>query len=431
MRIMRNKFIRTIAISVSMYSTHAVSGDLGIDLFSETEYSSNITRSRVGGLSDVEQRSGLIVNYLEESRSVQADANFRLETLNYLENTYEDEVSLTTGFGVVNFNLVEDLLSWQTSYDREELLVGVGAEDTPDNREYRGVLRTGPVVDYRFSPSSSVSLNSRYVKAQNTGDFLSDSERFESDLSYIYQWNSITELIVISGYEDLFEIESESTYKRYSMDVGASRLVSNGLISLTVGRTYLEPKFGDSLSENHIDLEFRRDRFLLHDLTLRYSQNLFDNSVGSPVTDASESVTAEALEDSTSVREEFYVVVERDLGGARYTISPYWFSEKYANALIDEDNFGASFRYDFEVNTFLQTGFMASYDQTDYGNGLANSRFGVDETYTFEVSAIYSVSATLTLNTTLQYENQTNKYVLDREYDEISAGLGLNWQLFE
>lgn len=430
MPIMQNKLIRVIALAVLAYAPYGFSGDLAVDLFTEAEFSNNITRASSGRLSDVEQSSGLVVNYLEESRNIQADANFRLEAQNYYENTYEDELSLTTGFGVVSFNLVDDLLAWQTSYDRDELLVGAGAEDTPDNREYRGVLRTGPRVEYRFSPSSTLGLRSSYVRAQNSGDFLSDSERTESALDYIYQWNSITALRFSSGYEDLFEIENDRTYKRYSADVGAVRQVSNGLLSVTLGRTYLKPKVGSGLSENHIDIEYRRQDFLLHDLALSYSRNLSDSSVGAPIADSPESVRV-AREDSTLLREEFEFSLERDFGGSRYIVAPYWSSENYANATNAEERFGASFRYDLEVNPFLLTGLMTSYEQTDFGKGTVSRRFGVDEIYTYELNASYGLSSRLMLSSALRFEHQTNKYVLARKYDEISLSLGLNWQLFE
>lgn len=405
-------------------------GELGATLFTGIEFSDNITRNNTDDIDDFELRYGADIEYVERSKALTADANLRIEALDYVNDTFDDEVSLTTGLGVVNLNIVENLLDWNSSYRREEILVGVAVSDTRENREIRGVLSTGPRLSFRPTVSSSMSLSVNYINAQNTGDFISDSERLDSRFDYLYGLNSLTDLSLALEYEDLFEISSDRTYKQFSFALGGSRRVARGELSLMVGKEFLDPAQGESEDSDYVDVTYQQERVWQHDIEISYVRSVSDSSVGSPVSEVNDD-TEQALDDSRSTREDLEILIAREFESFSYAFEAYASAVEYDLGLVAEDSFGAGLDSGFNVNADLNLGFRLAYDQTDYGAGLESQRFGVDETLTYELNSGFDMARDLSVTSFIRYEDRTNKYVDSRESQELRVGASIRWELFD
>jgi hypothetical protein len=202
--------------------------ELSGQIFANTEYSNNTALVSTDKEDDVSQTVGLDLVVLENRKNVQANANFRVENERYYNDSFSDRTSLTAGFGLFNLDLIESFLNWQTSFTRTEVLTDATDTNTPDNREYRNILRTGPTVSYQYSRSSFFALNVNYVGVENSDEGASDSERVDGDLNYRYLFNPKTDFSVNSQYEQIIDGDGEEEYANVTLSLGLVRRFYQG-----------------------------------------------------------------------------------------------------------------------------------------------------------------------------------------------------------
>ena len=179
-----HKHLSILTLILVSVVPHTSAIELSGNISTNIEYTNNSALVSTEKEDDVSQLVGLDLTIFENRKSVQANANFRLENERYYNNSFSDQTSLTAGFGLFNLDLIESFLNWQTSFTRTEVLTDEADTDTPDNREYRNILRTGPTVSYQYSRASFFALNVNYVGVENSDEAASDSERLDGNLNY-------------------------------------------------------------------------------------------------------------------------------------------------------------------------------------------------------------------------------------------------------
>ncbi|MFT7186429.1 MAG: hypothetical protein ACI84K_001827, partial [Pseudohongiellaceae bacterium] len=166
--------------------------ELSATLSSDVEYSNNVTQLSTASRDDLTQTFGLGVLLTENRKRFNADASFNLEEEHYYNKNFSNQTSFTTGFGLFNFDIIENFLNWRTSFSRTEVLRNSTEADTPDNREQRNIARTGPAVTYRMSQKSTLRASTNFTLVENDDAAAADTKRLNSSVSYDYDFNSTT-----------------------------------------------------------------------------------------------------------------------------------------------------------------------------------------------------------------------------------------------
>ena len=143
----------------ALSASKGYAAELKASIYSETRSTSNARLVATNVKDDVIERIGVNLVLKEERKRFNADASLNFYQDFYLNNTYSDQTQLTTGFGLFNFDIVEDFLDWRTSFTRTQVLNDTTATDTPDNRNERNTFRTGPAINYRINQASTLRMS--------------------------------------------------------------------------------------------------------------------------------------------------------------------------------------------------------------------------------------------------------------------------------
>jgi len=431
-------------LCLSSYSSVVSSLELGVDLYTGADYSNNVSLASTNTEDDFKQILGLNVLVKEERKRFNADASFNLEREHYYNNTFSDQTSLTTGFGIFNFDLVEDFLDWRTSFTRTQVLNNTFDNDTPDNREQRNILRTGPTMTYRVSRSSTVSTSANYTLVENSDDEASDTKRVTGNLTYGYSVNNTTSLSLNTVYDEIIDGDGSEELTNSNINVGMKRLFSHGQLNFNYGVTKTRSDIAETVTGNFFDIGFTREQFFWHSVNLQYREDLSDTSIGfandeegfqnenGPV-DGGENSNGENqnLQGVSSkidivTRKQFNMQLSRVLGSYQYVVSGFWRNEKYQILEEDSKSRGFSLGLNKSLTTDLELGVSYSYSLNDY---FDQPLIGKERTGSYRFNSTYAVTRSLNLSGNLQYAIRMNSRNQVREYEEFSTAVSLTWKL--
>jgi len=403
-----------------------------LDLTARTglEASNNMTLSNEGGEQDVRQTVGFDLEVLETGRSIQADISLSVEHSKYYQKSYSDETSLGAGVGVLNFGLIDSFLDWRSSFRRSEVITDSSNRYNPDSREYRNIVRSGPVLNYQLSRATALEFSSSYVGVENSDPDVSDSERVDNFLGLSYDINPLTELSLNGSYANVIDGDELDTFEDASVNVGLVRQFVNGQLSINIGRTRFIPETGDHREGNFFDIGFNRDQLFLHDWTLRYNEDISDTSIGfDNEEDALESENTDTLNiNGTDIleRRRFTLRAGREIGRMFYELSSRWEEEDYLVQLSDQRSHRADAQLRSRISPVLTLGAAYSW-QSD--NFIDVPSTGKDITSSYEVNSTYLFSQDVSLDGYLRYENRINSVNDGREYEGVFVGADLSWTL--
>jgi hypothetical protein len=419
--------LKTLFLICAIPCANAI--ELTGNIFTNTEYSTNSTLVSTLTEEDISQIVGLSLNVLENRKSVQASANFRIENERYYNNSFSDQTSLTAGFGLFNLDLVESFLNWQTSFTRTELLTNATDTNTPDNREYRNILRTGPTISYQLSRASLLGLNLNYVNVENSDETASDSERADGNLNFKYLYNSMTDMSVNSKYEKVIDGDGADEYESIRLSWGLLRRFSQGEFIFNFGRTRLKPDNQSSAIEsNYFDIQLNRKQMFRHDLSLTYLEDISDASIGFESDEQQEGLE-DSIQRSVSgndivKRKRLEVSADRVLGNIHYTINGFWEDESYEVQQADEKSVGISLNISHRLSQKLTSDFGYIYQTNDF---VDRADIGKDKESTYRIGSSYSFTADLTASSFMRFASRQNERNMVREYGEFAIGFGVVW----
>ena len=419
--------------------------ELNASLYSETEYTSNARLATTDTEDDVIERVGVNVVLQEERKRFNADASFNLSQDFYLNDTFADQTQLTTGFGLFNFDIVENFLDWRTSFTRSQVLSDSTAGDTPDNREDRDTFRTGPNVSYRINQASVFQFGANYIQVENSDENAADTKRIGANASYIYQYNSITDFSLNSSYDRVIEINEDGRTKsnsdehsqNISLSVGMSRQFSHGAFSAQVGRNEVRSEDSQTVSGNFFNIQLQREQVYYHNIVAQYSESISDSSIGF---DSLESLLAAnpnfssdnpRLETTSQLdiikQKSADISINRSIGSYQYTLSAFWTDQNYQIQQNDERSIGMSLNIQQQIQEDLTVGFTYRRVKQKLLDG---PNTGDNFTQTYTVDGAYRWTVDFSTKAFVAYQQRENNKKSIREYEDFSVGVTLNWDLY-
>jgi len=442
---MRNLFKKILVVTfLFAVSPFVASLELSTSLYSDISYSNNIKRSSTNTVDDVSQTVGLSVVMLEKRKRFNADASFKLEEKHFYKNTFENQTSLTTGFGIFNFDIIENFLNWRTSFTRTQVLRSAFDNDTPDNRENRNILRSGPSITYRINRESSLAFSANYTNVENSDVQSADTERINGVIGYSYAFNSTTSLSLNSQYDEIFDADGGAELKNTNINFGLVRQIAQGQLAFNYGRTKTRSDLSDAVTGNFFDIGFVRKQVYWHDLSVQYREDLSDTSIGFEADEegfenslgesegeagsALSSVSSHGVGSNLDVvkRKRLNVSMSRVLGRYQYELTGFWENEVYEALSNDSIGRGFSLALNQNIVPDLRVGLSYSFVINDY---LDQPLIGKDRTGTYRLSSKYGLTPELDVSGFLGYEIRMNSSNQVREYEVFSTGLTLYWAL--
>lgn len=423
-----DKHLSKITLLLASLSPCAYAIELNGNVTTDIEYTNNSTLVSTQTQEDVSQIVGLDFTVLENRKSVQANANFRVENERYYNESYSDRNSLTAGFGLFNLDLIESFLNWQTSFTRTEVLTSTIDTNTPDNREYRNILRTGPTVSYQYSRASHFALNVNYVAVENSDEAAPDSERVNGNLNYKYLFNPITDLNINSQYEQVIDGDGADEYSNATLSLGLVRRFYLGDFQFNLGRTRLIPEQGQATESNYFDLQLNREQLLWHDVSVTYLEDISDTSIGFESDEQSDVLDSNTIRSASGSdvieRKRLDLSASRVYGNTSYSIRTFWEKERFVSQDINERSKGISINIDHSLSQRLVSQYRYSFQENDYEERVG---VGKDQESSYSIGASYTVFADFTVNSYIRFSARYNEQNMVREYEEFSTGFGLNW----
>ena len=444
MKLFRVHIFCISCLYLSSYSSLVSSAELDVDLYTGTDYSNNVSLASTNTEDDFTQILGINVLLKENRKRFNADASFNLEREHYYNNTFSDKTSLTTGFGIFNFDLVENFLDWRTSFTRTQVLKNAFDNDTPDNREQRNILRTGPTMTYRVNRSSTLSASANYTLVENTDESASDTERVSGKLSYGYSVNTTTSLNLNTVYDEIVDGDGAEELTNINVNVGVKRQFSHGQLSFNYGLIEARSDSAETVRGNFFNIGLTREQLFWHSVNLQYREDLSDTSIGfvddeegfqgeiGPINDSNNSSGEnQGLQGFSSradivTRKQLNLQLSRVLDSYQYIVTGFWQNENYQ--VLDEGSrsrgFSVALNKNLAVN--IKLGLSYSFSLDDY---FDQPLIAKDRTGKYRVNSTYALTNSLNLKGHLQYAIRMNSRTQEREYEGLSTAVSLTWKL--
>lgn len=229
-------------------SVAAQADPLTLDLTASTRYSDNITKRNNNTREDMEHRIGLQAQKLSSEGVCQGALSSNLGFFTYQRNTFDNRVS-----GELDLNGYCQSVNWfrwnlrDTLRDRRTVATD---PDTPENRERRNVLATGPTFFWALSPRVELFTDLEYQITRFERSTANDSDRYIASLGGQRQFSTrFNAGISVSHSEiDLFRRGEEIT--RDNLSLNFSHRGNNDRFTGRVGHTWLESEQGPFISDN-------------------------------------------------------------------------------------------------------------------------------------------------------------------------------------
>ena len=426
---MSRQLIQLSIVCFAALASHpALATKLSASAFVNADFTDNVGQSTTNTVNEATQTIGFLFGIREDRKRVQADASLKLQKEQFYNDSFSNKTSLTTGFGLLNIGVVESLINWQSSFTRTETLNDPLANDTPDNRGFRTVLRTGPSINYKLSSASSARLSANFITTNNSNDGPADTERVDGSIGYNYSFNSATSMSVSGQYEELLDSDNGAEgFSDFTVSMSFQRLVSKGSFNFSAGFTRLSPDVSEPETVNFFDISFSRQDVLGHDINLSYFEDITDTSIGFSIDQTSP--TGTVVVQSISVndfvqRRIFTASFSRGWSSFGYSASAFWENEYYRVQLSDERARGFNLGLNQQFSRALNLGLNYSFELRDFVQQPSIDKDKITQT---SINAGYTLSKQVSLSSYVQFEIRQNNKLSSREYEEWSTGLGINW----
>lgn len=435
--------ISVFLLILSSFALPLKAMEIKANLFSETEYTSNSKLDSFNTKEDIIERLGLSAVLSEERKRFNANARFNLSQEFYFNNTFSDQTQLTTGFGLFNFDIIEDFLDWRTSFTRIEVLSDAAEENTPDNREKRNVFRTGPSINYRINKASLFRFGTNYVQVENSDESAADTKRLEATAGYIYQYNSVTNFGWNAAYDRVIETEengrklsnSDEQPKNLTLSVGLNRQFSHGHFNFNIGRNEVHSEDSQKISGNYFDISIQYNKFYYYDIQLDYAESISDSSIGFDTLQSLQENSSPSSLSSSNIssaldivkRKQFDLAIDRTLDNFHYSINGFWAKDNYEIQPSDEETFGLGLRLDNQFHEAMILSFIFQYEKNKF---LDQIELGEDVTSTYTAEGRYQLTKDFSIHGHVGYEKQGNNKSFSREYEDFFLMIGFNFLIF-
>lgn len=410
-----------------LLSTSAKSLEFQSFAFAESRYSNNAGSLKVLRRDDVRNTLGLDSQLTEQRENLEADLRLSIESDRYVRDTSSVRTSVTSGLGLLNVNLVEEFLDWETSFNRVQVLQDALQEDEQSNSNYRNSLFSGPVITTELSDTLLMEGTVQYVNIENSEEAMSDSERANSGISLLHHYNQLTVFNLSTQYQTMLNEDELDPYDLRVASIGITRQMVRGSLSANIGRSSLIPEAGDPVNSNFYEFGFSHDEFLGHALHLGYTQDISDTSVGFQDELLPEEDTGQLPDNDFVTRKRWSGSVGRDMGVHSYTISAARSDSRYGLTNGHTLMNSGSLRYERMFLAHLTGGASVSILHREY---LNNPLEGVEKTRVYTVDSAYQFSELLSAGSYFRFISRNNRQDSASVYEEIQIGLTVRYQVY-
>ncbi|MBL8266088.1 hypothetical protein [Steroidobacter sp.] len=238
-------------------------------------YSDNITRVPTNESSETIGTVGLDLVWQERTRRLRGNAVVDLSYFEYMDNTYDSELTGTAN-GMLAFGIVPETLTWvvQDSFGQAQSDPFLAA--TPDTREDLNYFSTGPDLTLRFGSAGFGRLFGRWSSTTyETSPF--DAKRTTAGLSVGRRASARSELSLNAITESIdFDDADNTDYDRDSVFVGWQLDAARTTIDAQLGYTWLKRDGDEKDGTAMVNVGVTREISAASRLRLSVSQQLGD-----------------------------------------------------------------------------------------------------------------------------------------------------------
>ena len=418
-------FLFGMSMNLSAFELEAAIG-------TTVEATDNVRESSSNIENDVIQRVIGEIRFEEIRKRIKADANLKLEHEKYYNDTYGDETSLTSGFGLFSVDLIDDFFNVQATFSRDDVLTDSAQDENPDTREFRNIFRAGPTINYAISRSFRMNARANYVEVDNSDETATDSERVNASLGFSNQVNSLMVWKIDSFYEDEIDTDSTEEITNSRISGGFKRAFTDGFFDFNYGIQALRSSITDTERGNYFDISIQRERVLRHTLNLSYEESVSDTGIGFESDESRSEVNTDELNpvqatSTTDIEKRKRTVfrVNRDLSSFLYDFAAIYEESEFKVANNTERYRSLIFGYQPKLFSRFTPRIEYQYIRQSFG---LNRSVGNDVRHKVRLSGAYELIKDLYLNGFATYQQRENDDNTTREFDESSLGLGLRWE---
>lgn len=245
------------------------------------------------------------ISVLESLYQLSADYSYDKE--DWQHDTFDTNSNLQ-GTLQGNAVIVPARLNWMLYHNQTLARTESQLPDTPDNREERTVIATGPSLVQVISNRSRVELSSLYSEVQLEESSRNDSHRVANSVNWFYLLSDTASFSINFSRENaIFDSLKLANYSRESSFIqltGSRPLFDYGV---SLGANKVMPRLGDDQSGKYADL-FLAKSFSSSSVSLTLTKELTDSIFGSGQVDSGPGSTpVDSLSNLTDIE-----IIERD-----------------------------------------------------------------------------------------------------------------------
>jgi len=244
-----NSFAIILGVALSAgRSPRADAGDFAYGLGYTGTSSSNVTRVPVNERHEWINSILGGFTYVENNADVTTRLFSQVEYVDYRNKVYGNETLANMSANAV-WTISPQQFTWMFDDTYQQLQINATAASTPDNRTNVNVLSTGPDVNIRFTPVSSLALGARYGNVY-TGRIDASNNRTSGYTSFLYQSTATTtyslnyEVLRVNYDNDVLN----TNYTRQDMFFRARVQPSRSEFVLDLGVTDINRDHGQDLN---------------------------------------------------------------------------------------------------------------------------------------------------------------------------------------
>lgn len=222
------------ALVVGMLPAASPAAELSYGVDAGLGYDDNVTRVSTDQQADTIATIGAQLRLDHESRRIKAKIASRLEYHDYLDGTYQSDV-VGNLIGTSTFDLVPERFTWALDDTFGQSTVDQFAADTPANRENINVFSTGPDFKLPLGSRNFLVIGGRYTDVSyedsQLGNYRVEGQvalqRNLSDASVI-SLNATTEQVRFDDENQYPDFDRNEAYLGYTLNVSRTDLTLEG-----------------------------------------------------------------------------------------------------------------------------------------------------------------------------------------------------------
>ena len=225
------KLQKLLGISTLFFSSFALSE---IEATAQVNYIDNPNRAPGGVNSDILYLLKLRGNYQRETERYYAQIDYRASKIDYEKNSLQDR-DILEGYGVFNWALIPDRLTWNFNNSRVFNTVDVFQPDITDNRQVVENLSTGPSLNLPFGNNLvSLSAQKSWADYSRIQSFEQEREFYNAEYTRIVS-NKVSLILRANLLETEFETSPLLNYDTLNTTIGFDITGEKYRLSISAG----------------------------------------------------------------------------------------------------------------------------------------------------------------------------------------------------